>query len=84
MKKLICKILGHIKTGKQYSYFDFGDGTETWGTICPRCQKLLMCQKGNIPSDESYITCIELSGQSEKDRQELLSYPRLLTPTASK
>lgn len=75
MKKLICKILGHIKTGKQYCYFDI---LQTWVTVCPRCQKILMCRKVILPSDESYIASIELDDQSESARIELLSYPRII------
>ena len=74
--KLGCKLFGHKKTGKQYSYFNFEDGRESWGTICPRCGKLLMCVKGMILTQPDYITCIELLNQSEKEKQELLLCPR--------
>lgn len=64
MKKLICKIFGHIKTGERHQVFEFSDGMISWGTECPRCKTKLMCVKGYVPNDPEYVCSTELSNQN--------------------
>ena len=61
MKKLLCRIFGHITDNKRRYRFRGSDvSLSTWTTHCKNCGCGLFHAKGMVKNQPDYITTIKL------------------------